>query len=167
MIKFIVAALWISFATTGAAMYAFKSSGPEDTAGQEPNAFHGLDYVKSGVVSVPMLRDGRVEGYFLARLVFTAETKKLNAIRLPVEALISDEVYSALYGSPEIDFADRTTIDVEAFRASIRDRINERIGDKLIHEVLVEQMDFLAKNDTHSTSIRNTAPQAPGQASAH
>lgn len=79
MIKFIAAALWVSIATTGALLFAFQSSQQQEESAQDGEAtpFKGLDYVKTGIISVPVFDKGRVHGYFLARLVYVAEGKRL------------------------------------------------------------------------------------------
>ena len=162
MIKFIVAALWISIATTGALLFAFQSSQPEEPVeAAEATPFKGLDYVKTGIISVPVFETGRVHGYFLARLVFVADGKRLAQLKLPAEALLSDYVYSHLYANPEIDFTSRERFDIDAFRATVRAGVNERLGEELIREILVEQVDYLPKDEVGSSSVR-----APGGAAA-
>ena len=158
MIKLMVAALWISVATTGALVYAFQSkTGQSEGATEaEPTGFAGLDYVRTNVISVPVFEKGRVHGYFLARLVFTAETERLAQLRLPAEALLSDQIYTFLFGNPQIDFTSRDTLDVDAFRESIRAGINERLGEPFIHEVLIEQIDYLPKDTVGSSSLTDS-----------
>ena len=160
MIKFIVAALWISIATTGALLFAFQSSQPEDAAeAAEATPFKGLDYVKTGIISVPVFDKGRVHGYFLARLVFVAEGKRLAQLRLPADALLSDQIYSHLYANEQIDFAHRDALDIDAFRQSVREGVNRRLGEELIREILVEQIDYLPKGDTGGGG--GQVPEAP------
>lgn len=155
MIRFIVAALWISVATTGALLFAFQSSQPEETAeGAEATPFKGLDYVKTGIISVPVFDKGRVHGYFLARLVYVAEGKRLAALKLPAEALLSDHVYGHLFANPEIDFTRRDKFDVDTFREAVRTGVNQRLGEELIREILVEQIDYLPKDEAGSSSVR-------------
>ena len=158
MIKFAVAALWISIATVGAMLFSFNYGQATDEPAQEAqaNAFQGLDYVKTGIISVPVFDKGRVHGYFLARLVFTAEGKKLARLKLPPEALLADQVYSHLFAHPDIDFKVRENLDVDAFRNGLRDGINARLGETLIHEVLIEQVDYLPKDQVGSNSVRST-----------
>ena len=160
MIKFVVAAIWISIATTVALFFSFQSAQApaEDVAEHgEPTAFKGLDYVKTDVISVPLFEKGRVYGYFLTRLVYTAEGARLAELKLPAEALFSDEVYSYLFANPQIDFSERDTIDLDAFREGIRASVNERIGEELVLEVLVEQVDFLPKEEVPPTSLKAAA----------
>lgn len=160
MIKFVVAALWISAATVGAVFYSFQNSGRADGAQAAPAMFGGLNYVKTDLITVPVVRNATVEGYFIARLVFTAEPAKLNRLSAPPSALFADEVYSYLYSNPHFDFSNRTTLNLDSFRAGIRDSINQRVGDKLIHEVLIEQVDFLTKDDIRDHAKRRRKPSA-------
>lgn len=155
MIKLMATAIWISLATTGALIYAFQSSMQSDAEQDaEPTPFAGLDYVRTGIISVPVFDDGKVHGYFLARLVYTAEGRRLAQLKLPAEALLTDLVYTHLYGHPEIDFTTRKNFDVENFRETLRSGLNERIGEDLIREVLVEQIDYLPKGQVGTSQTR-------------
>ena len=153
LIKFIVSAVWICAVTIGAVFYSFQSADPAP----DPEAqalMGGLDYVKTEVISVPLLRDSRIEGYFLTRLVYTVEPEMMAKLSVPAESLMVDEVYTYLYSNPQIDFSKAETIDLDAFRSAIRDRINLRTETKLVHEVLIEQIDFLSKDEIRDNTIR-------------
>lgn len=171
MIKFVVAAIWICVVTIGAMVYSFQSSAAKPEPGSEPAFFGGLDYVKTEVFSVPVLQNGVINGYFIGRFVYTVEPEKLAKLSIPAETLIVDEVYTYLFSHPEIDFSKTGTLDIDALRTGIRDSINKRVGDTLIHEVLVEQVDYLSKADIRDNTIRQrgTAERARGKpaGSAH
>jgi hypothetical protein len=143
MIKFIAAAIWICIVTIGAMVYSFQSSAAKSDPGSEPAFFGGLDYVKTEVFSVPVLRKGVINGYFISRFVYTVEPEKVRRLSVPAQSLIVDEVYTYLFSHPETDFSQADTVDIDALRTGIRDSINKRVGDMLIHEVLVEQIDYL------------------------
>ena len=119
-----------------------------------PPLLGGLDYIKTEIVSVPVLKDARIDGYFLTRLVYTVEPEKIARLSVPAEALIVDQVYSYIFGNPQLDFVNHETLDLDAFRAGIRDSINKRVGDDLVHEVLIEQVDFLSKDEIRDNTIR-------------
>ncbi|MBA3447832.1 MAG: hypothetical protein H0T56_09530 [Pseudaminobacter sp.] len=156
MIKFIAAAIWICAVTIGAVFYSFQAAGAKPVP--EPTSFFGgLDYVNTPIISVPVLKDSAINGYFLTRLVYTVEPEKLNKLSVPAAALIVDEVYSYLYSNPQIDFSSKDTLDIKAFKAGIRDSINARVGDTLVHEILVEQIDFLTKEEIRDNSLRRRA----------
>jgi hypothetical protein len=171
MIKFVVAAIWICVVTIGAMVYSFQSSAAKPEPGSEPAFFGGLDYVKTEVFSVPVLQNGVINGYFIGRFVYTVEPEKLAKLSIPAETLIVDEVYTYLFSHPEIDFSKTDIVDIDALRTGIRDSINKRVGDTLIHEVLVEQVDYLSKADIRDNTIRQrgAAERARGKpaGSAH
>jgi hypothetical protein len=81
-------------------------------------------------------------------------------LSIPAESLIVDEVYTYLFSNPLVDFSKPESIDLDAFRAAIRDRINLRTETKLVHEVLVEQIDFLSKDEIRDNTIRRKNYQA-------
>ena len=153
LIKFIAAAIWICLATIGSVFFAFQTSSANSEA-KGPALFGGMDYVKTDVISVPLLRDSKIDGYFLARLVYVIDPKKLKQLTVPAEALLVDEVYSYLYSNPQIDFSVNDTLDLDALRNGIRDSINARVADTLIDDILIEQIDFLSKDEIRDNSVR-------------
>jgi hypothetical protein len=154
VIKFVAAAIWICAVTIGAMVYSFQSASAKMDAPAPPPLLGGLDYVKTDIVSVPVLHEGQVRGYFLTRLVYTVEPEKMAKLSVPAEALIVDQVYSYVYGNPDLDFINHDTLDLDIFRAGIRSKINEKVGEDLIHDVLVEQVDFLSKDEIRDNTIR-------------
>ncbi len=154
MLKFVLAALWISVATVAAVFFSFQMSQARNGEGQASPFFGGLDYVRTRVLSVPVLSEGRVGGYFLARLVYTVDPSRKNALSLPLETLLMDEVYSYLFGNPQIDFSTIEQIDLDDLREGIRVSLNERVGETLIHDVLIEQVDYLAKSEIRDNVVR-------------
>ncbi|PWJ83709.1 hypothetical protein C7441_108101 [Pseudaminobacter salicylatoxidans] len=171
LIKFIGAAVWICIVTLGAVFYSFQTSSAKLEDGALPPLLGGLDYVKTNIITVPVFNEANVEGYFLARLVYTADPSELKKLTVPAESLITDQVYSYLYANPQIDFANRAKFDLDAFRNGIRDSINARVEQKLIHEVIIDQIDFLTRDETRGKSIPRRdvgQPIAPKtSASAH
>lgn len=169
MIKFIVAAIWICGVTVGSIFFAFSSTRDKPADEAKPAAyFGGLDYVKTDVISVPIVVENAVQGYFIARFVYTAEQKKLAAMSVPAESVLIDEIYTYLYSNPMIDFTQAKKIDIGAFRTNLRDAINKRLGEDIINEVLIEQVDFLSKDEIRNNAMRRRnarpAPEAGAEA---
>jgi len=162
VIKFIAAAIWICAATLGAVFYSFQAAG-ERGVGETPKPLlGGLDYVKTDVISVPLVRDSRIDGYFLTKLVYTVEPDQIKKLSVPAQALMTDQVYSYLYANPQIDFTKKETIDLDAFRKAIRETINARVGVELVHEVLIDQVNFLTKDEIRDNAVRRRKdPAAP------
>ena len=159
MVKFIIAALWIVGVTVGSIFFAFSCTG-EKPAEPEKAApyFGGLDYVKTDVISVPIVHSGQVAGYFLARFIYTAEPARIAQMTVPMEALITDEVFTYVYSHPLFDFEKGDRIDSDSFRNGLRDSLNKRLGEKFVHEVLMEQVDYLSKQEIRDNAMKRRAP---------
>lgn len=154
MIKLAAAAIWICIVTLGAVIWSFQSAGARPDQAPPPPLLGGLDYVRTEMVSVPVLNDGRIDGYFLTRLVYTVEPAMLARLSVPMEALLVDETYSFVFGNPALDFIRHDSIDLEAYRKGLREKINARVGANLVHEVMVEQVDFMSKEEIRDNAIR-------------
>src|SRR5690606_41253827 len=78
MIKFVIAAIWIAAATVGSVYYSFNRAQSTASGEAPPPFFGGLDYLNTEIISVPLLRNGQVYGYFLGRLVYTVDPEELQ-----------------------------------------------------------------------------------------
>src|SRR4051794_16322669 len=161
MIKFIVAGLWLCAVSIGAVIYSFQAAGARSNAEPEAALLGGLDYVKTDVLSVPVLRHGGVVGYFLTRLVYTVDPHEIKKLSVPAPTLINDQVYTYLFTNPNIDFSEIETLDLDAFRNGLRDSINKRLGEDMIHDIMIEQIDFLSKQEIRDNALRRkVGPEA-------
>jgi hypothetical protein len=154
MIKFIAAALWICAATVGAVFYSYQAAGARGEGEAPKPMLGGLDYVDTDIISVPLIRDSAIKGYFLTKLVYTVEPAEMAKLSVPASALMTDQVYSYLYSNPQIDFSKAESIDIDAFRKNIRDSINARVGAEIVHEVLIDQVNFLSKDEIRDNAIK-------------
>lgn len=165
MIKFIAAALWICAVTVGAVLYSFQTAAERKDEAPQP-LFGGLDYISTNIISVPLVRDSAVKGYFLTKLVYTVDPSQMAKLSVPANALVADEVYTYLYANPQIDPGRNVQPDLNQFRAAVRDAINARLGITFVHEVLVEQMNFLSQDEVRDNAIRRRKDSAAAAAEA-
>ncbi|MCO6051074.1 hypothetical protein NGM99_14920 [Mesorhizobium sp. RP14(2022)] len=154
MIKFALAGLWLCIAALGAAFYAAQEKPAVAETGEPAKPVVKLDTLKTEIISVPLVRNSAVQGYMLARLAFTIEAGKAAKLQVPPDLLLTDEVYTWAYGHPPFDLKAPKPVDVEAFRAGVRESVNKRVGEELLHDVLIEQIDFLSKDEIRDNAIR-------------
>ena len=126
------------------------NSAPSEVA--EPDYFEGLDYRKTENITIPMIKDSAIRGYILARFVYTIDGTVGNTLKVPPDPFILDEVFRRLYSTDSFDFDRPEKFDLTALTTSIRDSVNTRFGQELIHELLVEQFDYIAKKDARAVN---------------
>jgi hypothetical protein len=149
MIKLIAIGLWVCAVTLGSVYYSVQTAtapavSPDDARKAQQ------EYVKGESINVPVIANGQVTGYFITRISFMMEKGKAAELQMPLTELTTDELYSLLVGNKMIDIAHTANFDVAAFRADIKKNMNARLGGDYVADVLIEQFDYLSKDEIHS-----------------
>lgn len=171
MIKLLATGVWICGVALASVYFSVQLANKDVDPEPTPAMFGGLETIRGEVNSIPVIGSGAVQGYFLTRLSYTVDPVKAAALTIPISDLITDALYSALVGEPIIGFPDIVSFDLEGFKSLILNSLNERVGETIFHDVIVEQIDFLSKEDIRSNvqqgrSLKNNAtvdaaPPAP------
>jgi len=160
MIKILLSGVWVCAVTLGAVYFsvhmALAPAVDEDAAKKA-----GLELTRGETITVPVLAEGKVAGYFLGRISFMMDKEKIKGLTLPLTEYMTDELFTLLVGNKMVDIANTDSFDLEAFRAHIKDDMNRRFGDTLVEEVLVEQLDYLAKDDTRTSGTGSEGVKPP------
>lgn len=150
MIKLLATGIWICGVALAAVYFSVQIANTKQSAEPDPAMFGGLETVRGEIVSIPVINGGAVRGYFLTRLSYTIDRSKADLMTIPVPDLVTDALYTTLVGEQLIDFPNMEKFDLEGFKVLVRDALNERLGDKVFYDVIVEQIDFLSREDIRS-----------------
>ncbi len=143
MVKTVLIALW-ACVVMASAVYAtvlFSASPSEDAKTEE--FFGGLDYVKSDIISVPIISEGKIGGYVVAQFVFTMDGTTLRQLSVPPNLFILDEAFRALFAGEVVDFEDMKKYDLDGLKKRIVENVNKRFKADLVRDVLIEQFNFI------------------------
>lgn len=169
MIRTIVIGLWICAVALGSLFFAVRQNdGSSGEVKAEAGGFGGLDYVKTDVMSVPIISNGSVAGYVVTQLVYTIDSNIRKKITVPLEYFISDEIFRKFYGSYS-DTKEVEKVKFEDVRASVITDLNARFPEPVIKDLLVEQFNYISAEGIRAMNMRGGAvsPDTAGkQASA-
>jgi len=148
MMKLLAAGVWMTITMLisgyGTAQYIASRNHTGDDA---EAAFVGLDYETVSPVNVPILYEGTIQGYVVAKLVFTADGETLRRLPVPPHPFLVDEAFRALYSDETLDFQHLERFDLDAFVARLKEQTNTRLGQAVVRDVLVEEFNYFAKED--------------------
>ena len=162
MIKVLVVGLVIVGATLGGSFYAIKAGLKSAGAEEAQPYFGGLDYVKTEPVGVPIIEDGVLEGYIVMQWVFTMEAKLRASMSVPVELILTDEAFRAVYSEVKLDFDSLDRIDFGVLTKHIRDNVNARIETPdLIKDVMVQKFDYVERGNVRDGKARSLIAEQP------
>ena len=105
----------------------------------------GLQNEKLDPITIPMIRDGKIAGYVLAKLAFTADAKGLAAMSIDPKAFVTDEAFREIYSNGQIDFTQMEKYDLARLTDAIKTNVNQRLGTDLVHDILVVEINYVDK----------------------
>lgn len=163
MIKLLITGVWICGVALASVYFSVQTANKKEQVEPDPAMFGGLETVRGEIISIPVISEGAVQGYFLTRLSYTINPEKVKRLTIPMPDLVTDALYTALVGEQVIDFSGKGKFDLEAFKSQVKDTLNGRLGEIVFHDVIVEQIDFLSKADIRSNMRRGNFTMKKGE----
>lgn len=147
MIRLVLAGLWVCILTAGTsyAVAYWKENGSLLPAREE--YLDGLQYQKTRALSVPMVENGNVQGYVIARFVYTVEARALHQLSVSPEPFVVDEAFRRIYADESLDFRKLARYDLSILTAAIKQRVNERMHADIVQDVMIEDFNYVAKEE--------------------
>ena len=152
--KLFLVGIWAVFVTLGTG-YAVASWKVGSSAEEEQPRLEGLRYTSLPTMSVPIVQGGKVEGYVVVRMVYTADTGVLRSLAAEPDPFISDEIFRALYARAETAFGRLVRIDLAELAETARVRVNERMGDEVVQDLLVDGLNYIDLASANAQSAQN------------
>ena len=153
MLKLVLLGVWViivTAASTFGSVYMRPSgeigenSSPED---------EGVEEIRTEMTSVPMIRGGDVVGYIIVQLSFETDRRVLAEKKLEPGPYLNDAVFRVLFSSTDIDFQRLRAKDLDHLTLAIATEANKRIGAELVRHVLIQQLNFVRKEDIRTNWI--------------
>ncbi len=118
-----------------------------------------LRIIPGSMMSVTDVRDGKIRGYFLSRLLFVLESEPSGRTQVPLKLLFSD-AFSTVFGKTDVNTLFSTHgFDIEYVQREIKETINTGVGFPLIRTVLVQQLDYLGHGSSQQNRSRKGLTQ--------
>lgn len=150
MLKLLLTGVWVCVVALGAVYFSVQMAMPPAPVDEAATKKASMQLVKGESISIPLISNGTVNGYFLSRISLHVDKEKVAKIELPITQLMTDELFTLLAGSSMVNIANVSTFDIDRFKTGIRDGLNKKLGDEVVADVLVEQLDYLSKADIRS-----------------
>lgn len=163
MLKLIITGVWVCVVTLGSVYMSIQMSKPADKPDPEAEKKKVQELIRGEVTTFPVIGDGKVLGYFLTRTSYVVDKTKMPELKLPIPELLTDEMYTQLVGNRVIKIGDNRNFDLEEFRKTVKDALNKRLEMDVIQDVIVEQIDYLSKDDIRSNIAQNKMTVKSGE----
>ena len=105
----------------------------------------GLEYKKPAPITVPMISDGRLRGYVVAKVVFTGDAKALHALSDRSPAVRARRGVPAHLHRRQDRVRPHVEIQPRRHHQGDQDDVNTRLGLDLIKDVLIDELNYVDK----------------------
>lgn len=142
MIRIVAVGLWVCLVALGTLMLGIKLNSQPDITSATENAASTVEYDRTEIMSVPILADGKVNGYVISQLIYTVDSSVKQKMNVPLGIFINDEVFRTFYGS----YSDTKNIEMVKFddvKKQIIDGVNQRFPEPVIKDLMVEQFNYI------------------------
>jgi hypothetical protein len=153
MIRLLLGGLWVCVVTAGTSYgVAYWKEGGSSLAAKDEFVEGGLQYHKTRVLSVPMVESGSVQGYIVARFVYTVEAKTMSQLPVPPDPFVVDEAFRKIYADDRLDFKALARYDLSILTSDIKKRVNERMRLDVVQDVLIDEFNYVSKEEFQKKS---------------
>lgn len=150
MLRLVAIGVWVILVTAGATYGSVYLASKGGTA-SEPDP--GVEELKSEMTSVPIMRGGDIIGYLILQLSFAVDRGLLAERKLDPLPFLIDAAFRVVFSRTDLDFRRLRSKDLEEITAAIAAESNARIGAELVRHVLLQQVNFVRKEDIRTNWI--------------
>jgi len=153
VLKLVAIGVWVILICAGATFGSAYFSGNGEAEKTPEESDLGLEELKSEMTSIPVMRNGDVVGYVILQLSFAADRGILEKVKLDPLPFINDAAFRVIFASTDIEFRRLRRENIDALTVAIAKEANARIGAELVRHVLVQQVNFVNKEDIRTNWI--------------
>ena len=155
MIKIAGAGLW-AVALMFMSAYFTANYRMAQAGNPEGGAAHAsVEYFKTEMTSVPVIRKGAVAGYVVFQLTVALDEEKKKLMPVDPAPFIVDEAFRTLYAESDIDFTNIEKYKLAELLKSMAESINKRLGAAIVTDILVQQLNYVDKKDIRTHWVRD------------
>ncbi len=154
MVRLIVLALITCLSTIGG-VYGGLFWKESAKAAPVKDAQAKLLVMKTNMISVPILTNGEVLGYIVARLQFTADADLVKLSSVQPEAFVADEAFRQIYETTPNDIKTGRKQIIKDLAASVAAGANKRLGRDVVKDIMIDSWTYLSKQDMMRNNERD------------
>ena len=154
MIKTLLIGLWVCAVALGSTYFFIHAQGTKSVHDVTKEEAAAVEFIKTDMVSVPVIRTGKVQGYLVTQLSFAvspAETAKLSFEPTPY---LVDTAYRTIYENSVVDFSHLQPQDLGGLVKKIIDAANAKLGAAVVKDVLLNEINYVPRDEVRTNWVK-------------
>ncbi len=156
MIKSLLLGVWVCLISLGASYVSANYIGEQQGVDKSASSEGPLEYIKSDMISVPVIRSGKVQGYVVAQFTFAVDTNQIAKLGYEPNPFLIDAAFRCLYENQTTDFSSLQQQDLTALVKNVLDRANTKLGGPIARDVLLTDINYVSRDDVRTNWVKKT-----------
>jgi hypothetical protein len=156
VIKTLLIGLWVCAVSLGSTYFASTMKWGSDQAELSPEEANAVEFVKTEMLSVPVIRNGKVNGYVVTQMSFAVNKAELGKLPFEPSPYLVDAAFRAIYQNATMDFSGLRSQDLTALSATMVELANARLGSKLVRDVLINDINYVARDEIRTNWVKKS-----------
>ena len=153
MLKTIALGAWGSLVALGAAYSAATwDTGATVAVVRSEKKLEGIESRHPAAITVPMISDGKLRGYVVAKVVFTADAQALHDFPMDPQPFVIDEAFRHIYTDGKVEFDHMSKYNLDDITTAIKEAVNKRLGADLVKDILIDELNYVDKETLKQTA---------------
>jgi hypothetical protein len=157
VIKTLLVGFWACAVALGGSYLATQmanSAGDRDEAATSQDT--AVEYIKTDTLSVPVIRDGKVQGYVVSQVSFAVAGAKSGGESADLTPYLVDAAFRAFYELGPLDFTRLKPQDIAVISAKAKAYANERLGSEIVKDVLIGGLNYVGRGEVRTNWVKKT-----------
>ena len=154
MIKTLLIAVWVIVIALSSSFFSAKLSSENMKTTQTEQASGPIEFIKSEMISVPVIRDSKVQGYVVAQFTFAMDQSVVAKLNYEPSPFLVDAAFRSLYGDQTTDFTNLRQQDLDTLTKHIAEKITAKLGVPITKEVLLNEINYVARDEVRTNWVK-------------
>ena len=154
MIHTLLIGLWVCVVALGSSYFFVQMNNSSAAHGPSEAEAEVIEFIKTDMVSVPVIREGKVQGYLVAQLSFAVNKTATKKLAFEPTPYLVDVAYRALYENSAIDFSQLQPQDLTLLAKKILEGANAKLGGEVVKAVLMNEINYVPRDEVRTNWVR-------------
>jgi hypothetical protein len=154
MIKTLLVGIWVCGVALGSSYFFTQMQRSSLAHGASAEEAEIVEFIKADMMSVPVIKDGGVQGYLVAQLSFAVSKGEIARLQYEPTPYLVDIAYRALYENSAVDFSRLRPQDLASIAKRIAEAANAKLGAGMVKDVLLNEINYVARDEVRTNWVR-------------
>jgi hypothetical protein len=154
VIKMLLLGLWVCLIALGSSYFSANFVGQKSIAKAGNLEAGPTEFIKSDMISVPVIRSGRVQGYVVAQFTFVVDTAEIAKLKYEPNPFLFDAAFRCLYENQTTDFSSLQQQDLTELVKQVLERANKKLAAPVTKDVLLTEINYVLRDEVRTNWVK-------------